>query len=77
MLSKNNNGKSLKEIEKDKFERLMQIVAQKAGYYRENPHRFVSEVLFEPTQFALVWFQAIILWAMFHNNYVMYYAARG
>lgn len=55
----------------------MQIVAQKAGYYRENPHRFVSEVLFEPTQFALVWFQAIILWAMFHNNYVMYYAARG
>lgn len=34
----------------------MNIVAWKAGYYRANPHRFVSEVLFTENNFKLKWF---------------------
>lgn len=51
----------------------METVARKAGYYRWNPHRFVSEVL----GIHLKLFQKILLWVMIHYNYVMYLAARG
>ena len=51
----------------------METVARKAGYYRENPHRFVSEVL----GIHLKLFQKILLWVMIHYNFVMYLAARG
>ena len=51
----------------------MEIVAWKAGYYRANPHRYVSEVL----GLSLKWFQQILLWCMMHYNFVMYLAARG
>ena len=61
------------EIEKCKQQKIMEIVAWKAGYYRANPHRYVSEVL----GLSLKWFQQILLWCMMHYNFVMYLAARG
>ena len=67
------NKKSVQEIAQDKERKIMETVARKAGYYRENPHRFVSEVL----NIHLKLFQKILLWVMIHYNYVMYLAARG
>jgi hypothetical protein len=61
------------EIEKDKQQKIMETIAWKAGYYRSNPHRYVSEVL----GLSLKWFQQILLWCMMHYNFVMYLAARG
>ena len=55
----------------------MNVIAWKAGYYRQNPHRYVSEVLLTENNFKLKWFQKILLWAMIHYNYTMYLAARG
>ena len=65
--------KTQTEIEKDKQQKIMETVAWKAGYYRANPHRYVSEVL----GLSLKWFQQILLWCMMHYNFVMYLAARG
>lgn len=65
--------KSITEIAHDKEENIMQTVAWRAGYYRANPQRFVSEVL----GIHLKLFQKILLWAMMHYNYIMYLAARG
>lgn len=69
--------KSVKQIEKTKQRKIMQTVAWRASYYRENPHRFVSEVLFPDGTFKLKLFQKILLWAMMHYNFIMYLAARG
>ena len=65
--------KTQTEIEKGKQQKIMEIVAWKAGYFRANPHRYVSEVL----GLSLKWFQQILLWCMMHYNFVMYLAARG
>lgn len=65
--------KTQTEIEKDKQQKIMETIAWKAGYYRDNPHRYVSEVL----GLSLKWFQQILLWCMMHYNFVMYLAARG
>ena len=67
------NKKSVQEIAQDKERKIMETVAWRAGYYRANPHRFVSEVL----GIHLKLFQKILLWAMMQYNYVMYLAARG
>ena len=61
------------EIEKDKQQKIMETVAWRAGYYRNNPHRYVIDVL----GLSLKWFQQILLWCMMHYNFVMYLAARG
>lgn len=65
--------KSIQELEADKAQKIMNIVAWRAGFYRANPHRFVEEVL----GITLRLFQKILLFAMMHNNYIMYLAARG
>ena len=39
------NVKTQREIERDKEQKIMETVAWRAGYYRANPQRFVSEVL--------------------------------
>ena len=65
--------KTVKEIEQDKAQKLMNTVAWYCAYYRANPQRYVSEVL----GIHLKVFQKIILYAMMHNNFVMYLAARG
>lgn len=66
-------AKSVKELEQDKYERMMNAVDLWVGYYRANPQRFVEEVL----GIKLKWFQKILIWAMMHYNYTMYLAARG
>ena len=65
--------KSVREIEQDKAQKLMNTIAWRAAYYRANPHRYVSEVL----GIELRLFQKIILYAMVVYNYTMYLAARG
>lgn len=69
--------KSIKQVTEEKSRKIMNIVAWKAGYYRANPQRFVSEVLFTENNFKLKWFQNILLWVMVHFNFIMYLAARG
>ena len=45
-MAKNANRKmSEKEIANEKSERIMNGVAAWAGFYRENPHRFVKDYL--------------------------------
>ena len=39
--------KSVQEIAQDKEQKIMETVAWRAGYYRANPQRFVSDVLFD------------------------------
>ena len=65
--------KSVQQLEMEKEQRIMETVAWRAGYYRANPQRFVTEVL----GITLKLFQKILLWAMMHYNYIMYLAARG
>ena len=65
--------KTQTEIEKDKQQKIMETVSWRAGYYRNNPHRYVIDVL----GLSLKWFQQILLWCMMHYNFVMYLAARG
>lgn len=65
--------KTQTEIEKDKQQKIMETVAWRVGYYRNNPHRYVIDVL----GLSLKWFQQILLWCMMHYNFVMYLAARG
>lgn len=65
--------KTQTEIEKDKQQKIMETVTWRAGYYRNNPHRYVIDVL----GLSLKWFQQILLWCMMHYNFVMYLAARG
>lgn len=65
--------KSIKEIEQSKEEKIMNTVAWRASYYRENPDRFVRDYL----GITLKTFQKILIWEMMHNNYFMFIAARG
>lgn len=65
--------KNIKEIALEKEQRLMNLVAWRAGYYRANPCRLVEEVW----GIHLKLFQKIILHNMVHNNFTMYLAARG
>lgn len=67
------NKKTVQQLAQDKEQKIMETVARRAGYYRANPQRFVSEVL----GITLKLFQKILLWVMFHYNYIMYLAARG
>lgn len=65
--------KTVQELAQDKERKTMEIVAWKAGYYRSNPQRFVTEVL----NINLKLFQRILIWAMMHYYYFMFIAARG
>lgn len=56
-----------------KSERVMNTIAWRAGYYRENPHRLCSEYL----KIQLKTFQKILLYFMMHFHYFMYLASRG
>lgn len=67
------SGKTIVQIQREKSQKTMETVAWRAGYYRENPHRFVEEVL----GIHLKLFQKILLWAMMHYVYFMYLASRG
>ena len=65
--------KSDKEIANEKSQRIMNGIALWCGFYRSNPHRFVKDYL----NVNLKLFQKILLYAMMHNYYFMYIAARG
>ena len=65
--------KSVKEIENDKSNRMMEGVAVWASFYRYNPHRFVKDYL----NVKLKLFQKILLYMMMCSNFFMYIAARG
>jgi len=65
--------KSEKELNLDKYKRVMTTIARRASFYRENPQRFVKEFL----NIKLALFQKILIYALMHENYFMYIAARG
>ena len=71
-----NETRSIDEIKEEKHKKMMRTIAWRAGYYRANPQRFVKDVL-QFKNIRLRWFQELLLWAMMHNNYVLYLAARG
>lgn len=70
-------GLSDEEIKQSKSKRIMEVIAKKGAYFRENPNRFVSEYLLLGSNIKLKPFQEMILYNMFHSNYSMYIAARG
>ena len=55
-------------------EKLMDGIGLWISYFRANPHRFVSEYL-QLKPFS--WFQKVLLFMMFKNNYFMWWASRG
>jgi hypothetical protein len=57
-----------------KQEKFRNGVKKWVGYWRENPHRFVTEYL---QIFPFSMFQKMLLYLMFHNDYFMWWAARG
>jgi len=65
--------KTAKQVAQDKEQKIMETVAERAAYYRANPHRFAEECL----NIKLKWFQCILLWAMMQYNYFAFIAARG
>lgn len=68
-----NNKKSDTELAAEKSERIMNGIAAWAGFYRENPHRFVKDYL----NINLKWFQKILIYQMVHNDNTLYIASRG
>lgn len=66
--------KSNAQIELDKTEQIMNIVAERAGYYRENLDKFCIDYL-QITN--LKWFQKILLWAMDKHDNTLLLACRG
>jgi len=72
LFKKNRNfNKSTENLSKS--DRLTQGVGTWASFYRANPQRFAKEYL----GLNLKIFQQILLYVMFHNNYVQYFAARS
>lgn len=68
-----NKNLSDKEIERDRTETIMNIVAERCSYYRANPQRFVEEFL----GIKLKLFQKIIIWAMMVCDAFYFVATRG
>lgn len=68
------NNKSNSQIEQDRTNQIMQIVAERAGYYRENLDKFCFDYL-QITN--LKWFQKILLWAMDKHDNTLLLACRG
>lgn len=62
-----------KEVANTKSEKIMNIVARKAGYYRKNPQRFAKEYL----NLNLKLFQQILLYLMVRSTGFCFIAARG
>lgn len=65
--------KSDREIQQNRTETIMNIVAERCSYYRANPQRFVDEFL----GIRLKTFQKILLWAMMNYDAFYFVAARG
>ena len=72
-MAKNKKNLSDKEIQQDKTETIMNVVAERCSYYRANPQRFVEEFL----GIKLKLFQKILIWAMMVYDAFYFVAARG
>ena len=66
--------KSNSQIKQDRTNQIMNIVAERAGYYRENLDRFCYDFLGITN---LKWFQKILLWAMDKHDNTLFLACRG
>lgn len=67
------NNKTDKEIQQNKTDKIMDIVAKRCSYYRANPQRFCEEFL----NIKLKLFQKIIIWMMMHYDAFYWIACRG
>ena len=67
------SAKSLKEVVKEKSERMMEGVAYWASFYRKNPQRFAKEYL----NINLKLFQKILIYVMMSSTNFLLAAARG
>ena len=65
--------KSAAELDAEQTQRIMETVAERAAFYRANPHRLASEYL----GLSLKLFQQIVLFMMNLSTNFMYLAARG
>lgn len=65
--------RTLKEVYKDKSERLMNGIAAWTAFYRANPQRFCSDFL----NVHLKLFQKILIWAMMNSTHFCFIACRG
>lgn len=64
-------GKTRKKVSKS--QKTMDVIAWRAGYYRENPQRFVKDFL----NIRLRLFQKILIYAMMKYDYFFFVASRG
>ena len=68
------SNKTNAQIEQDRTAQIMNIVAERAGFYRENLDIFCRDYL-QITN--LKWFQKILLWAMDKHDNTLLLACRG
>lgn len=73
MISTKAKRKSAAELDAEQTQRIMETVAERAAFYRANPHRLVSEYL----GLSLKRFQQIVLFMMNLSTNFMYLASRG
>lgn len=66
--------KTDKQIEQDYTNKIMNIIAKRASYYRANPQRWVEDFI---PDLHLKLFQKILLWAMNHYDNFYFVASRG
>lgn len=69
-----NKKVTVREIEQSKSDKIMNVVAERAAYYRSNVHRFVEDYLGID---YLKWFQKILLWAAMKYDAFYFIACRG
>jgi len=67
-------GLTDKQIQQDKTDKIMNIIAERAAYYRANPQRWVEDFI---PDLHLKLFQKILLWAMNHYDNFYFVASRG
>lgn len=67
------SNKTDQQIQQDKTDKIMNIIAERCAYYRANPQRFCEEFL----NIKLKLFQKIIIWAMMHYDAFYWIACRG
>ena len=62
-----------KQVKQAKTDKLMNTVAERASFYRANPHRFVKDFL----GINLKLFQKILIYAMMVYDMFYFIASRG
>ena len=65
--------KTTAEIEQERMEFTMNVIAERAAFYRANPHRFAKDCL----GINLRLFQQILLMYWFQSTHVIFLASRG